>query len=459
MLLYKYHNNIKGKVVINLNTTNKYSERLNFIKQKLIEKDCTINDNTVLPIKYKDYVYYYCNKHMDIGEQKTREDSFKRKDFLCKKCRAIHMSKVNSGSNSGAWKGGLTSIRHILRSSLSNWVKDEIEKANYRCELTGKEGSLEVHHLESFENIVNKICSTLDIELGEKLSEIEINRIKEVLVDYHYKNKISVVLLKSVHKKFHKIYGLKNTTEEQFQEFKKSYPSIKKLNDNVRPKKKFSTSKYVGVLKAKNGNWQAYITHNRKNISIGTFPTEYRAVVAYNNKAIELKGEGAELNDISGLTDKWIYEDSYYRFKEKGTSIYTGINFSNGNWRYEIWHNKEKVFTGSANSELEAVYLYNKKKIELLGDSAIINFLTGEEINEAKRRLEFKYEYYEHKIGETKYTNVFRTISNKWGARVRVDGKLIVLSNTCSTDKESAELYNKFILENKLNKKLNNIID
>ena len=165
------------------------------------------------------------------------------------------------------------------------------------------------------------------------------------------------------------------------------------------------------------------------------------------------------MNDISGLTDKWIYEDSYYRFKEKGTSIYTGINFSNGNWRYEIWHNKEKVFTGSANSELEAVYLYNKKKIELLGDSAIINFLTGEEINEAKRRLEFKYEYYEHKIGETKYTNVFRTISNKWGARVRVDGKLIVLSNTCSTDKESAELYNKFILENKLNKKLNNIID
>ena len=461
MLLYKYHNNIKDKVVIQLNTTNKYSERLTFIEQKLIEKDCTISDNTILPIKNKDYVYYHCNKHMDIGEQKTREDSFKNKEFLCKRCRAIHLSKVNGGSNSGTWKGGLTSVRHILRSSLSSWVKDKIEKANYRCELTGKEGSLEVHHLESFEIIVNRICSTLDIELSEKLSEIEINRIKDELVDYHYKNnEIGVVLLKSVHKKFHKIYGLKNTTEEQFQEFKKLYPSISKLESNIRPEKRFSTSKYVGVTRTKNGTWQAYINHNRKNIAIGSYPTEYRAVVAYNNKAIELKGKDAKLNNISGLTDKWIYEDSYYHFKEKGTSIYTGVTFSNGNWRYEIHHNKKKIFTGSANSELEAVYLYNKKKIELLGDLVVINFLTDEEIAEAERRLEFKYEYYEHKkTGKSIYTNVFHTISNKWGASIRLDGKLIVLSSTCSTDRESAELYNRYVLENDIKKKLNKIID
>lgn len=443
-----------------MNTTNKYSERQAFIEQKLIEKDCVMSNNTIFPIKYKDYVYYYCNKHIDLGEQKTREDSFKNKEFLCKKCRASYMSKVNSGSNSATWKGGLINVRNAIRSSLSGWVKEKIAKSDYKCELTGKSGSLEVHHLESFESIVDRVCSSLKIQLDENTSEEQLELIRKEVVEYHYKNnEIGIVLLKSVHKKFHKIYGQKNTTEEQFNEFKELYPKIEKIKKNTRPKKRFSTSKFVGVHKVKDGVWSAYINHNRKNIHIGLYPTEYRAVVAYNNKAIELKGNEAQLNDIGGMTDKWIYEDSYYRFKDKGTSIYTGVNFSNGNWRYEIWHNKEKIATGSANSELEAVYLYNKKKIELLGDSAIINFLTDEEIKEAESRLDFKYEYYEHKTGETIYTNVFRTRSNKWGARVRIDGKLTVLSNTCLTDKESAELYNKFVLENNLRRKLNRIVD
>jgi hypothetical protein len=62
-------------------------------------------------------------------------------------------------------------------------------------------------------------------------------------------------------------------------------------------KAKITISKYRGVTFGDN-RWIAQIYHEGKNYHIGSFINEVDAALAYNSKAIELKGEKAVLNQI-----------------------------------------------------------------------------------------------------------------------------------------------------------------
>lgn len=62
------------------------------------------------------------------------------------------------------------------------------------------------------------------------------------------------------------------------------------------------SSKYIGVCYSKNDKkWIAQICHNYHRTRIGSFDTEIEAVIAYNQKAIELKGDKAKLNKFENL--------------------------------------------------------------------------------------------------------------------------------------------------------------
>ena len=68
-------------------------------------------------------------------------------------------------------------------------------------------------------------------------------------------------------------------------------------NHNVDRKSNESTSKYKGVDYSKNDmKYRARISHDKKSIHIGYFVNETDAAIAYNEKAIELYGELANLN-------------------------------------------------------------------------------------------------------------------------------------------------------------------
>jgi hypothetical protein len=67
------------------------------------------------------------------------------------------------------------------------------------------------------------------------------------------------------------------------------------LNSHNKSKKKNALSKYFGV--SKNGkNWGSQITYNGVTYCLGTYKDEIDAAKAYNEKAIELYGENANLN-------------------------------------------------------------------------------------------------------------------------------------------------------------------
>lgn len=78
---------------------------------------------------------------------------------------------------------------------------------------------------------------------------------------------------------------------------------------NTKPRK--GRSQYKGVSSYTRNNmkkpWVAYIKHNYKNLSLGYYRTEGEAAKAYNNKAIELYGDSAQLNII--LKEKRDEED------------------------------------------------------------------------------------------------------------------------------------------------------
>lgn len=64
-------------------------------------------------------------------------------------------------------------------------------------------------------------------------------------------------------------------------------------------KRKNATSKYMGVsLRKATGRWRAEIRKNWKGIRLGEYVNEIDAAIAYNNAAIKLHGEFANLNKV-----------------------------------------------------------------------------------------------------------------------------------------------------------------
>jgi hypothetical protein len=65
---------------------------------------------------------------------------------------------------------------------------------------------------------------------------------------------------------------------------------------NCSNRSAYGKSKYLGVYLDKGKYWRSQIYYNGKRYAVGSFLTEVEAARAYDLKAIELKGEFANLN-------------------------------------------------------------------------------------------------------------------------------------------------------------------
>jgi hypothetical protein len=104
----------------------------------------------------------------------------------------------NVGQNNPRWNPDLTDEERILNrdyKEYEDWRKTVYERDNYTCQICGKRGErLNAHHLENYAD----------------------NEDLRLVVD----NGISIH--ESHHKLFHKLFGNKNTTRQQFYEFAKT---------------------------------------------------------------------------------------------------------------------------------------------------------------------------------------------------------------------------------------------
>jgi len=125
------------------------------------------------------------------------------------------MRELKLGSKSPSWKGGVTPLNKLIRSSLDYkvWHSEVFKRDWYTCQISGKRGGdIEAHHIENFSE---KPELRFDVNNG-------------------------ITLRHDVHKDFHKKYGYTNNTREQLDEFIKNYVGTGNKNsggttESIRP--------------------------------------------------------------------------------------------------------------------------------------------------------------------------------------------------------------------------------
>lgn len=180
---------------------------------------------------------YICPEHIEKGFLKTTWRRFNQK----KGCRYCAID-ANKGKGNHNWKGGITDISSHLRDKLTDWKKDSMQKCNYKCVITGDSFN-EIHHLINYSDILNKVFEKCNIEVKEKVgdyTENELFEITNLLIKLHYDYGLGVCLRKDVHKLFHKVYGVRDNTPQQFNEFQERIFNGEFVNDLNFPHTKSS---------------------------------------------------------------------------------------------------------------------------------------------------------------------------------------------------------------------------
>lgn len=144
------------------------------------------------------------------------------------------MGLKRRGENNHGWKGGASPIVPTLRDFTVPWKMDSLEAYNYKCVLSGiNDGTLQVHHQnKNFSELMYETFKILNLEINQdmtKYNQDERDAIRETLLNLHYECGLGIPLTKKLHIKFHSIYGNKNNTFEQFEEFKQNYYANKEV--------------------------------------------------------------------------------------------------------------------------------------------------------------------------------------------------------------------------------------
>jgi hypothetical protein len=111
-----------------------------------------------------------------------------------------------------------------MRRKIRDWKNETLKKCDYKCDITKENNrDLEIHHLVPFRRILDEAILNLNLvsyeTVGDYSEPIFIELEKEVLRLHLYYG-TGVCLKKDEHSLFHKLYGNKNNTPEQYYEFK-----------------------------------------------------------------------------------------------------------------------------------------------------------------------------------------------------------------------------------------------
>jgi hypothetical protein len=214
--------NIKEKIVKIPKRKAKRNVNYDFILQT-----CNLNEYILInepseKINSNSTIKFICKKHQINGVQNNNWTRISNKT-ACFYCGI----EKRTGENSCFWKGGITPLSIYLRLHIIEWKIDSLKNNNYKCILTGSSKNIIIHHLyKNFSDIVFETLQILKLPIYKKINkytEEELFLIQDMCLKLHYSYGLGIVLDKSLHKQFHAIYGVKNNTVEQFNEFRNNY--------------------------------------------------------------------------------------------------------------------------------------------------------------------------------------------------------------------------------------------
>ena len=169
-----------------------------FCSKKCHDKWQTGKNNPCYKRGREEVLCDYCKNSIKLIKSRIEKCNH---HFCSKECEGKWRSENQKGKNNPNWNPNLTDEErqnHRRMEGYNDFKNIVLKRDNYTCQITSKKGGkLAVHHLNGYH---------WDIE-----HRTDINN--------------CITLSKEIHELFHKLYGHKNNTKEQFEEFKHRYHS------------------------------------------------------------------------------------------------------------------------------------------------------------------------------------------------------------------------------------------
>ena len=117
--------------------------------------------------------------------------------------------------------------KYLRVNGTEEWRQQCLRKSNYKCEITGKQGTpkypLDVHHKNiTFDYIMTEAHKKLGIEHHKSITEYKSEDLAALVeeIKIMHKEVEGVVMRHSIHMEFHSYYG-KKATADDYKAFKK----------------------------------------------------------------------------------------------------------------------------------------------------------------------------------------------------------------------------------------------
>lgn len=138
----------------------------------------------------------------------------------CRKCSIERRAQARMGDKHPLWRG-TQKLRIFLMQQITEWKLKIMKDCSFKCIFTGSK-DFQIHHIHNFNAIIDEALENLNLQRKLKNGDYTAEELELVVKEVQKLHELypSVCLRKDLHKMFHKIYGTKRNTIEQFEEFK-----------------------------------------------------------------------------------------------------------------------------------------------------------------------------------------------------------------------------------------------
>ena len=172
-------------------------------------------------------IYIKCTIHNEVYQQTPA--NFKSGYCSCPQCNHERYSKSAQAmheqyDSKGVFTNPLTPLQTYLRGQLAQWKLDSLQATNYTCFITGKGGTLEIHHVDkAFNLIVKESVEQLKFPIYETIGEYTEAQLDAITKKVLSEHKLGIPLTPELHKEYHSRYGFyENVNRKTFIEFIRS---------------------------------------------------------------------------------------------------------------------------------------------------------------------------------------------------------------------------------------------
>lgn len=178
--------------------------------------------------------YFYINREYTNEDIEYIKNNYENKSYeemsrhLGRTVTAIKIRMNILGLRKPTEIANYRSIYNYMRSRITPWRDSVREKNNYTCSVSGVRSNIVVHHIRSFNLLLEECADILNFPYYDDFgdySQEQLDEFEETFFELQEYYGAYVCVNEDIHKQFHKLYGYGNNTQEQWDEFVLRYNS------------------------------------------------------------------------------------------------------------------------------------------------------------------------------------------------------------------------------------------